>query len=433
MQSRASLNSKKPVYIVDGVRTPFLKVRDEPGLFSAADLAVTALRQLLQLMPFAAQVVDEVIVGCVAPNFDEANIARIIALRAGCGVQMPAWTVQRNCASGLQSIDSAVQNIRQGKSELVIAGGTEAMSRSPLVFDPAMVRWLARVRRPGDLLSKAKAILQFRPLYLRPVVALLKGLTDPIVNLNMGQTAEELAYRFNITRQEMDEFAMQSHHRASAAMVSDLAAEITPLYATDGSVYEQDNGIRSDSSLEKLAKLKPVFEKFGTITAGNSSQITDGATMLVLASEEAVKQYDLPVLARIVDIEWAGVEPSVMGMGPVHAMTPLLIKNHLTLNDVDHFEINEAFAAQVLACVKAWNDRDYCQQKLGLDGTMGELASEKLNPQGGAIALGHPVGASGARLTLHCAKMLAKHNLKRAMASLCIGGGQGGAILLEKA
>ncbi len=428
MQNRA----EKPVYIVDGARTPFIKARGAPGPFSAADLGVTAGRAVLAKMPFSPTSFDEVIVGCVSPSEEEANIARVIALRLGCGPKVPAFTVQRNCASGLQAIDSAAQSIASGRHDLILAGGTEAMSRAPLLFNRAMVTWLAKFQRSKTFANKFKTLAQFRPQFLVPVISLLKALTDPVVNLTMGQTAEELAFRFGITREQMDEFALQSHQKVIAAQSEGLLEEITPLYATDGTVYEQDDGVRSDISLEKLGQLKPVFEKYGNITAGNSSQITDGAAFVVLASLEAVKKYQLPVLAKIVDVQWAALEPSIMGLGPVHAMTPLLQRNRLSLNEIDHLEINEAFAAQVLACLKAWEDPVYCKNQFNLTSPIGAMDSARLNPEGGAIALGHPVGASGARLVLHCAKMIAKNNLNNAMASLCIGGGQGGAILLER-
>lgn len=427
--------SKQPtsqiVYVVDGARTPFLKMRGEPGPFSAADLAVSAAKGLIRKY-ISPEEFDQIIVGCAAPSEEEANIARVIALRLGCGIKMPAWTVQRNCASGLQSIDSAAQSIASGKCDLVLAGGTEAMSRAPLLFNQAMIKWLAKMQRAKNAPSKVKALFQFRPQFLVPVIALIKGLTDPIVNLSMGQTAEELAYRFNVTRTQMDQYASQSHLRAIQGQTIGAFEEITPLYGVDGNVFEQDDGVRADSSVEKLAKLKPVFEKHGNITPGNSSQITDGAAFVILASETAIKRYNLPVLAKIVDVEWAALDPAIMGLGPIHAMTPLLKRNDLSLNDIDHMEINEAFAAQVIACVRAWNQADYCKQNLGLEAAMGEIDLERLNPNGGAIALGHPVGASGARLVLHCAKMMEKNNLTRSMASLCIGGGQGGAILLER-
>ncbi len=414
------MKHKREVFIVDGARSPFLKAKGMPGPFSAADLAVGAGKVLLSRQPFSPHKFSQVVMGCVVPSADEANIARIIALRLGCGDQMPAWTVQRNCASGLQSIDSAANAIADGQSDLVLAGGTEAMSRAPLLFNQSMVRWLASIRRAQPLPKKLATFLKFRPQLLVPVVALLKGLSDPIVNLSMGQTAEELAYLFHISRTEMDQYAIESHHRVLKAQAAGALEEIVPLYGMDGSVLEKDDGVR-DSTLEQLAKLKPVFEKYGSITAGNSSQVSDGAALVILASREAIERYQLPVLARIVDVSWAALNPAIMGLGPVHAIKLLLHKHQLTLKDIDHMEINEAFAAQVLACVKALHDAD-----------LGEMDLAKLNPQGGAIAIGHPVGASGARLVLHCANMLKKYQTRRAMASLCIGGGQGGAILLER-
>ncbi|MBS0289467.1 MAG: acetyl-CoA C-acetyltransferase [Proteobacteria bacterium] len=424
--------TQERVYIVDGARTPFLKMKEGPGPFSASDLAVNAGRALLARQSFAPEKFDQVVMGCAAPSENEANIARVIALRLGCGPFVPAFTVQRNCASGLQAIDSAAEFIRQNKAHIVLAGGCEAMSRAPLLLSNQMTRWLASMKQARDFPTKLKSIIKFKPQYLVPIIALLKGLTDPIVNMNMGQTAEELAYLFDISREQMDQFALLSHQKATKAQANGVNETIIPLYGQDGSVLEQDDGVRPSSSLEKLSKLKPVFEKFGSITAGNSSQISDGAALLILASQAAVEKYQLPILARIVDIQWAALDPAIMGLGPIYAMTPILKNHGLTLNDIDHIEINEAFAAQVIACVKAWDDDEYCRKFLGLKEKMGEINSEKLNPQGGAIALGHPVGASGTRLVLHCAHMLEKNKQKRALASLCIGGGQGGAILIER-
>lgn len=433
MPNRKSGNHNRVVYVVDGARTPFLKMRGVPGPFSAADLGVSAVKALLAKQPFSPEAFDEVIVGCAGPSEEEANIARIIALRSGCGKKMSAYTVQRNCASGLQSIDNAARSIALGRSQLVLAGGSEAMSRAPLLYNKGMVLWLSKLNQAKNPGQKLQRFLKFRPNFLVPVIALLKGLTDPVVNMNMGQTAEELAFLFNITRTQMDEYAANSHLRALAAQANGLLEEISPLYAQDGIVYETDDGVRTDSTVERLAKLKPVFDKHGSITAGNSSQISDGAAFVILASEEAVEQYQLPVLAKIVDTHFAGLDPTIMGLGPIHAMTPILQRNELTLNDIDHMEINEAFAAQVIGCVRAWEDDKYCKESLGLPGALGSVDMTKLNPNGGAIAMGHPVGASGARLVLHCANMLTMNKTKHALASLCIGGGQGGAILLERA
>lgn len=423
----------KAVYVVDGSRTPFLKARGEPGNFSAADLAVMALRPLLARQPFLPSAIDEVITGCTMPNENEANISRIIALRAGLGEQVPAWTVQRNCASGLEAIDNAVKDIELGRHHLVLAGGTDSMSQAPLLFRRDMVVWLAKWMKQKTFMSKIKLLLQFRPRFVKPIIALLQGLTDPIVELNTGQTAEILAYRFNISRQEMDTFAFESHQRVKTAEEEGYLQEIVTLYDNKGQYYANDDGVRRDTTLEKLATLKPIFDKkFGLVTAGNSSQVTDGAAFLLLASSDAVKKYHLPVLGRIVDCEWAALSPAQMGLGPVHASTKLLQRHNLSLQDIDYWEINEAFAAQVLACIKAWEDVDYCKDHLGLNNALGSLEKQRLNIDGGAIAMGHPIGASGARLVLHLLKILERKKAKIGMVSLCIGGGQGGAMLIER-
>ena len=232
----------------------------------------------------------------------------------------------------------------------------------------------------------------------------------------------------------MDGFAVDSHHRLAAAHAAGYLDEIEVLYDSSGKFYDHDDGVRPESSIEKLAKLRPVFDrKYGSVTAGNSAQVTDGATLLLLASEEAVKKYNLPVIAKIIDTQWAGLDPAVMGMGPVHAMSPIMDRQQLAIGDIDYWEINEAFATQVLGCVEAWKDDDYCRTHLGQDKAVGEIPHERLNIDGGGVSLGHPVGASGARIVLHLAKVLQRENARRGMASLCIGGGQGGAMLIENA
>lgn len=425
-------SSLRRVYIVDGARSPFLKAKGKPGPFSAADLAVKAGKELLERQPFSPKNLDEVIIGCVMPSSDEANIARVIALRLGCGKSVPAWTVQRNCASGMQALDSAVKDIATGRHDLVLAGGTEAMSRTPLIYSEQMTNWLASITSAKGWKAKLKEWTLFKPSYLKPVIALLHGLTDPIVNLSMGQTAENLAYRFNITREEMDRFALESHQLAASGQDNHYLTEINFLYGNNGDFYMVDEGIRRDSSVEKLALLKPFFDKkFGSVTAANSSQISDGAALLILASEEAIKKYQLPVLARIVDVEWAGVEPAEMGLGPVYATHQLLKQQQLVMDDIDYWEINEAFAAQVLACLAAWKEDEFCIKNLGLKKALGTMDRSKLNVDGGAIAVGHPVGASGARIVFHLATVLRRQHAKNGIATLCIGGGQGGAMLIE--
>jgi acetyl-CoA C-acetyltransferase len=424
----------EPVYVVDGARTPFLKARNRPGPFSASDLAVQAGRALLLRQPFMAEALDEVILGCASPSPDEVNIGRVAALRMGCGDKVPGWTVMRNCASGMQALDSAIANIRGARSQLVLAGGVDALSRAPVLYSEKMVLWFANFSAARSAGARAAAFLKLNPAAaLSPIIGIMKGLTDPMVGLLMGQTAENVAYRFGITRREMDEFSARSHQRVLAAQREGrFAGEIAALFDAQGNLYESDDGVREDSTPENLAKLKPFFDrKYGNVTAGNSSQITDGATWLILASAAAVDKYRLPVLGRILDTEWAGLDPAVMGLGPVHAATPLLRRHAFALGDIDAWEINEAFAAQVLGCLRAWADDDYCRTELGLERALGRLDETKLNVDGGAIALGHPVGASGARIVLHLLNVLKRSGGRRGIAAICIGGGLGGAMLVE--
>lgn len=422
----------REVYIVEGCRTPFLKARGNPGPFSASDLAVLAGQQLLSGMPFAPNALDEVVLGCVVPSVDEANIARLVALRLGCGKRVPGYTVQRNCASGLQALDCAYKDIAMGRHELVLAGGTEAMSRAPLLYNNTMVQWFAELYAAKNLPARLKQFLKFRPSHLKPVIALLRGLTDPLSNYSMGQTAEQLAYEWAITRTAMDTYACRSHERLALAQDQHSLSEITPIYDGKGLVYVSDDGLRRDSTIEKLQGLKPFFDKkYGSVTAGNSSQISDGAAVMLLASSVAVKKYGLNVIGRIVDTRWAGCEPKTMGLGPVYAIADILKHNYLRREDIGAWEINEAFAAQVLACVQALSDRDFCRDELQCDEAIGLIPADRLNVDGGAIALGHPVGASGARVALHCLQVLKRLDARLGIASLCIGGGQGGAMLIE--
>jgi acetyl-CoA C-acetyltransferase len=430
---------KQPVYVIDGARSPFLKSKNRPGVFSAGDLATQAGRSLLTRQRFAPQDLDEVILGCAAPSVDEVNIGRVVALRMGCGDKVPGWTVMRNCASGMQALDSGINNILAGRSQLVMAGGVDSLSRAPLLYNDKMVNWfsdLASTRSSSQRIS-AFTKLPFKSL-LAPVIGIMKGLTDPMVGLLMGQTAENVAHRFGITRAQMDAFSVRSHKRVMAAQdAGHLKAgggEVEALYDAKGNAYALDDGVRRDASIEGLAKLKPFFDrKYGNVTPGNSSQITDGAAWLILASDEAVRKHNLSPIGRIVDSQWAGLDPAQMGLGPVHAATPILQRHGLKLDSLDYWEINEAFAAQVLGCLAAWKDETYCREQLGLSSALGELDQERLNVDGGAVALGHPVGASGARIVLHMLKLLKRNNAKRGMASICIGGGLGGAMLVESA
>ena len=437
MASRARPSARatgRPVYIVDGARTPFLKARTGPGPFTPVDLAVQAGRPLLLRQPFDPREFDDVILGCVNVHPDEVNPGRVAALRLGCGPEVPGWTVQRNCASGMQSIDTAFRYIASGGSDLILAGGTEALSHAPLLFKEAAVNWFGQffaAKTPGQKLQLASKL---KPGYFAPSIGILRGLTDPVVKLGMGQTAEKIGHRYGVSRTDADTFAIQSHDRLAAAHKNGTLEELAPIMGGDGKVYDHDDGVRPGNTVEKLGKLKPAFERpFGKVTAGNSSQITDGACWTILASDDAVKKYGLTPMARIVDCEWAACDPSVMGFGPVISSAPILKRHGLAKNDIGAWEINEAFAAQVLACLRAFADKWFCENVLGLDKTFGEIDQSMLNIDGGAISLGHPVGTSGNRITLHLIHSMRRLGAKRGIATECIGGGMGGAMLLELA
>ena len=313
-------------------------------------------------------------------------------------------------------------------------GGTESMSHYPLIYNASAVKKYAALGKAKSAGQKAAALLAFRPADFAPRIALMLGLTDPVCGLGMGQTAELLARDWQLTRGMQDEFALQSHQRAEAAR-GKFKEEITPVYPRGGreaQAVENDNGVRDGQTMEALGKLKAAFDKRGgTVTAGNASQITDGAVALIVMTESGLRRSGLKPLGRLVGFAYAGCEPARMGLGPVYALAKAEKLTGLRLQDADLIEINEAFAAQVLACRAAAASTEFCRQHLGRDTALGEIPMGKLNVNGGAIALGHPVGASGARLVLTALRELRRRGGQRAVVSLCVGGGQGGALWLE--
>jgi acetyl-CoA C-acetyltransferase len=424
----------KPVYIIDASRTPFLKAQSKlgPGSFSASELAVQTGKNLLLRQKINSSNIDEVIIGCAIPSVNEVNIARVISLRMGCKERTPAWTVMRNCASGMQALSSASHSIQLGRSDIVLAGGTEALSHSPLLFSTEATRWFARFSSSRDLKNKLNQLSKFKPGMLMPIIGIIKGLTDSTIGLNMGQTAENLATKFSISKNDADEYSLRSHKNSTKYEKEIHSKQITSIYSSDGSFFNRDDGIRPNLEINNLKKLKPVFDRpDGTVTAGNSSQVTDGACLFVLASEKAVNNFNLEPMGAIIDENWAGLSPAEMGLGPIHAFLPIIKRNKIDKSSIDIWEINEAFAAQVLACQAALNNKNYCQTHLDLSEKFGCIDDQKLNVAGGAISLGHPVGASGARIVLNALQLLKKNNGSKAMASICIGGGQGGAMLIE--
>ena len=414
--------------IVSAVRTPFSRAGTDLAHLDAVELGRHAVSSLLTRTGIDPMLVDETIIGCVGQPPEAMNIARVIALRAGLPESKPAMTVHRNCASSLEALTLAHAKMCAGQGEVFIIGGTESMSNMPFYFSRPAVEKFTAMSRARDFTGRAKAALHFRPADFAPVIGLKLGLTDPVSSLNMGQTAEVLAREYGISREAQDAFAMRSHLRATQANHL-LNQEIAPVLGKN--VVATDNGIRPDSSLEKLAKLKPLFDTLtGSVTAGNSSQITDGAVALLVATEDSAAAHGWKPLGRLVSYAATGCDPSRMGLGPVRALDVALQRSGWTLGGTDVFEINEAFAAQVLAVMKCLAD-PASARRAGLEAPLGEIDPAKINACGGAIALGHPVGATGARLVQTALNQLQATDTKRAVVSLCVGGGQGMAACLE--
>jgi len=431
--SRTMNTRPEPLAVIAGMRTPFAKAFGPLASVPADELGRIALAGALERAGLKPDQVDEVIFGNVASPPETANISRVIALRAGVPQDRVAHTVHRNCASGMEAIVSAWQAIREERAEVVVAGGTESMSNVPLLWDPRMKDLLLDLSRQKSILGKLRVMTRFRPAMLKPVPALQLGLTDPTCGLNMGQTAELLARDFHITRDEQDQFALLSHQRAAATWERCFyKGETAPVTLPDGKRIEKDSGPRANQTIEALARLKPLFEpSTGSVTAGNSCPITDGACALVLMPPVRARAMGITPLGYLRDYSVAGCEPRRMGLGPVYATQKLISRNGMSLSGFDLYEINEAFAAQVIACQRAFASDQYAEEHFSRTKALGEIPMGKLNVNGGAIALGHPVGTTGARLILTLLRALKEKNLNRGLATLCIGGGQGMAMWVD--
>ena len=425
----------RSIVIASGRRTPFCKAGGALKRDDAARVGAVAARETLAQSGIDAGMLDEVLLGCVGQPFDQVNIVRVVALRAGVPQHVPAVTLGRNCASGMEAITAAATRILAGRGELFLAGGVESMSGYPLVFGRDMTDMFERLSRARSFGQRLAALARFRPWHLKPRIALVEGLTDPTCGLIMGSAVERLAREFGLSREEGDRYAVESHTRAAAARKAgrferEIAA-ILPTGARDSLLA--DDGIREGQTLEAAARLKPYFEKpDGVVTVGNSSQVTDGACTLLVASEERARTLGLTPLARIRAFAYAGLAPARMGLGPVFATALALREAKCTVSDLGVVELNEAFAHQVLACQRAFASDAFAKSELGLGRALGELDPARLNVNGGAIALGHPVGASGARIVLTLAHEMIARDVELGLATLCIGGGQGGAVVLER-
>ncbi|MEX2216558.1 MAG: thiolase family protein [Phycisphaeraceae bacterium] len=433
MVAWATKNGK--VAITGGLRTPFVKAGDALKDVHVCDLAALAMRETLYQQSWPASRLDEVVLGNVVMPADATNPARVAALYAGVPKQVPAITVQRNCASGMEAVAYAASRIESAQARALLAGGAESMSTIPLLFPQEALGAMGRLARAKSLMRKVLAAAKLRPRHFRPMPALQMGLTDPTCGLIMGKTAEILASEFDISRRQQDDYALHSHRKASNAMEEGrLDTQVTTAFVPPKYVpVPRDIGPRPDQSHEALAKLKPYFDRRdGTVTVGNACQVTDGAAVLLVMESQLARAEGMNVLGYVRGYATAALDPARMGLGPVYAIDQLLQKTGMRLDQIGLFEINEAFAAQVLACLKALASDDFARSRLGRGSAVGELDPAKLNVNGGAIALGHPVGASGARLVLNLLHEMARRDVEYGIAALCVGGGQGAAMLLQR-
>jgi acetyl-CoA C-acetyltransferase/acetyl-CoA acyltransferase len=425
--------SNGEIAIVGGCRTPFSRMGTDLAQMHLTDLAKRVFQETLYRCNCRFEDLDEVILGNVVMPADAANPARVAALWAQIPQRIPGLTVQRNCASGMEAIAEAAMRIGTGQ-KIVLAGGAESMSNVPLLFPRESMEPMTRLAKARTAVARVGAVARLRPRHFKPVAALELGLTDATCDMIMGKTAEVLAHSFSISRTEQDQFALDSHLKADAAKAGRLAQEIVPCYVGDKFVpVAADNGPRPQQTLEALAKLRPLFDRRdGTVTAGNSCQITDGAAAVLVADAHAVSALGVEPLGYIRGYAYAGLDPSRMGLGPVFAIDALLRRTGVSLEQIELFEINEAFAAQVLACCRAAESASFAREHLDRDRPLGKIDPAKLNVNGGAIALGHPVGATGSRIVLTLLLEMRRRKAKLGIASLCVGGGQGAAILLER-
>ena len=422
---------KERIAIIDGLRSPIAKANGKLNDISADTLGSIITKELVLRNDLDYKQFDEVIMGNVAQPANAANIARVMAIRAGFPQSTPAYTVHRNCASGMQSISSAIEKINSNQGDLYLVGGMESMSNIPLLYSDAFRNLITKFTYSKSISEKFKLLTTFRLNFLKPTVGLISGLTDPISGKIMGITAENLANEFKISRAAQDEYALNSHKKAQKAIEAGVFKdEIHPIMTKNASMID-DDGVRFNQTIESLSKLNPIFIRDGgTVTAGNSSQVSDGACSLIVCTESKAKELNLEPIGFISDYSYAGLDAHRMGLGPIYATKKLFDKTGITLKDIDLIEMNEAFAAQVIANLKAFASEEFCQKTFNSP-ALGEIDESILNVNGGAIALGHPVGMSGARIVLTALKELKRRDKNRALATLCIGGGQGAAFLLE--
>lgn len=431
--TEVSQSRQSRVAVIGAVRTPFVR---SFGVFERETPLSLSLRPAAEVIARSgakASDIDEVIWGAVIPQTKNPNIARDIALFAGLPKSIPGYTLNRACASSLQAVQLGADAISAGRNRMVLAGGVEVLSDVPITFSDEARRFLTRLSRAKTLKEKLLMLSEFNPKAFLPKPP---ALAEPFTGFTMGEHGEQMAVKNDISRERQDELAMQSHHRASTAIEKGyLKDEIVPIWSglSKENFVDSDNLVRGDTSIEALSKLRPAFDKRnGTLTAGNSSALTDGASAVLLAHSDYAEEHGLPILGYIVDSVTVAVDPrDQLLIGPAYAIPKLLQKHHLKLSDIGVFEIHEAFAAQVLSCLDSLSNTRFCQEKLGLEGAFGVIDSAKMNIDGGSIAYGHPFGATGGRLVGRALRIAQRTGSRYALVAICAAGGMGQAMLLE--
>nr|WP_314417075.1 acetyl-CoA C-acetyltransferase [uncultured Pseudomonas sp.] len=423
--------SLRRVAIIGGNRIPFARSNGPYANASNQDMLTAALEGLIERYSLHGLRMGEVVAGAVLKDSRDFSLTRECVLGSRLSPQTPAYDVQQACGTGLEAALLVANKIALGQIECAIAGGVDTTSDAPIGLNDGLRKWLLQFNRTKAPVDKFKTLLQLRPHFLKPEFP-RNG--EPRTGLSMGQHCELMAQTWNIPRIEQDELALHSHQALTAAYHAGWEDDlITPFLG-----LSRDNNLRPDLTLEKLAALKPVFERSakGTLTAGNSTPLTDGASVVLLASEEWASARGLPILAYFRDGETAAVDfvhgAEGLLMAPVYAVPRLLARNGLTLQDFDYYEIHEAFAAQVLCTLKAWEDADYCKTRLGLDAPLGSIDRSKLNVKGSSLAAGHPFAATGGRILTNMSKLLATAGKGRGLISICAAGGQGVTAIIER-
>lgn len=432
--STTPLTGNNVPVIIEGVRSPFVKSFGVLGDCDALELFSRTIDGLIRKTDVAVEAYEEIICGVVTPQVKNINVARDTVLNLGLPHHIHGYTLNRMCTSSLESIGNAVKSVLSGHSRMILAGGVDVLSDVPITYSKEARQSLLRFNKAKSTGEKASAMGSFLPKALAPKPP---GITEPMTGMTMGEHAEVMAKLNGISRHDQDVFAALSHQRAAAAQESGkFQKEIIPVWPSPSfsKCLDRDNIIRPDTSLEALSQLRPAFDrKYGTITAGNASTLTDGAAAVVIADEAHAKTLGLRPRAKIRDMVFVGVNPyEQLLIGPALTIPMILMRNKLGITDIDLFEIHEAFAAQVLSCLRAMESGEFCSRHLGMAKAFGAIPEDKINVNGGAIAIGHPFGATGARLVLSVTNELESRNGTFGVIAICAAGGMSGAMLIER-